>query len=160
MIRLLPYQVFALFLAKLQHLAKPVGFVMAIITSVIGFGLGGALFVRVTRGTRRARPALGLAIAVITWAFLTYGFLPFIEGGILGIPLTIAAPSPVLSMSLASAVYASVLVLLAGVPGGRRSDPPGRLRRQWPMSQPGQPGGASREGRRRASAEPASCSHR
>jgi len=126
MIRLLPYQVFALFLAKLQHLAKPLGFVMAIITSVIGFGLGGALFVRVTRGTRRARPVLGLAIAVVTWAFLTYGFLPFIEGGILGIPLTVAVPSPALPMALASAVYAAVLVLLAGVPGGQRSDPAGR----------------------------------
>ncbi len=151
MIRLLPYQVFALFLAKLQHLAKPLGFVMAIITSVIGFGLGGALFVRVTRGTRRARPALGLAIAVITWAFLTYGFLPFIEGGILGIPLTIAVPSPVLSMALASAVYASVLVLLAGVPGGQRSDPAGRLRAQGLTSQPGEPGAVPREGGRRAS---------
>jgi DMSO/TMAO reductase YedYZ molybdopterin-dependent catalytic subunit len=151
MIRLLPYQVFALFLAKLQHLAKPLGFVMAIITSVIGFGLGGALFVRVTRGTRRARPALGLAIAIITWAFLTYGFLPFIEGGILGIPLTVAVPSPALSMALASAVYASVLVLLAGVPGGQRSDPAGRLRAQGLTSQPCEPGDGPGEGGRRAS---------
>jgi len=127
MIRLLPYQVFALFLAKLQHLAKPLGFVMAIITSVIGFGLGGALFVRLARGTRRPRPALALTTALITWAFLTYVFLPFIESGILGIALTVTVPSPALSMALASAVYAAVLVWLAGVPGGQRTDP-GRLR--------------------------------
>src|SRR5690348_4288698 len=72
MIRLLPYQVFAVFLAKLQHLAKPLGFVMAIITSVVGFGVGGALYSRVTWQSRRARPLLALATAVITWLFLTY----------------------------------------------------------------------------------------
>ena len=44
MIRLLPYQVFALVLAKLQHLAKPLGFGMAIVAIVIGFGFGGAVY--------------------------------------------------------------------------------------------------------------------
>ena len=39
MIRLLPYQVFALILAKLQHAAKPLGFAMAIVSMLIGFGV-------------------------------------------------------------------------------------------------------------------------
>ena len=80
MIRLLPYQVFALFLEKLQHLAKPLGFVMAIVTSVIGFGLGGVLFAGIGRTTRRPRPLQALITAAVTWGFLTFVFLPFIPG--------------------------------------------------------------------------------
>ena len=123
MIRLLPYQIFALVLAKLQHLAKPLGLVMAIIASVIGFGLGGALYARVTRQSRRPRPVLALATAVLTWLFLTFAFLPFIQGDLLGVPLTAVVTSPAVPMALASAVYAVVLVGLAGAPqrdrGGR-----------------------------------------
>ncbi len=118
MIRLLPYQVFALFLAKLQHLAKPLGFAMAIITSVIGFGLGGVVYARASRGSHRARPVLALVTAVATWAFLTYVFLPLIEGGMLGVALSTVATSPVLPMALASVIFAATLVLLAGPTGG------------------------------------------
>jgi DMSO/TMAO reductase YedYZ molybdopterin-dependent catalytic subunit len=112
MIRLLPYQVFALFLAKLQHLAKPLGFVMAVVTSVIGFGVGGVVYAWATRRSRRPRPVLGLATAALTWVFLTYAFLPLIEGGALGVPLTTVVSSPWLPMALASIAYAAVLVLL------------------------------------------------
>src|SRR5215831_8254578 len=52
MIRLLPYQVFALILARLQHLAKPLGLVMAIVTLLIGFGFGGVLYAAVARRAR------------------------------------------------------------------------------------------------------------
>ena len=121
MIRLLPYQVFALILAKLQHLAKPLGFVLAILTSVIGFGLGGAAYVRASRVSRRSRPVLGLAVAAVTWLFLTYIFLPLIEGGALGVPLTTVVTSPALPMALASVVYAAVLVALAGPTGSREA---------------------------------------
>ncbi len=114
MIRLLPYQVFALVLAKLQHLAKPLGFAMAIIASVIGFGLGGAAYARASRGSRRGRPVLVLLTAAVTWLFLTGVFLPLIEGGTFGAPLTTVVTSPALPMALASVVYAAVLVLLAG----------------------------------------------
>jgi DMSO/TMAO reductase YedYZ molybdopterin-dependent catalytic subunit len=127
MIRLLPYQVFALILAKLQHQAKPLGFVLAIITSVIGFGIGGAAYARATRRSRRGRPVLALATAAVTWLLLTYVVLPLIEGGILGVPLTTVVTSPALPMALASAIYAAVLVLLAGpagAPGASRSQPP------------------------------------
>ena len=117
MIRLLPYQLFALVLAKLQHLAKPLGFAMAIVTSIVGFGLGGVVYAWGTRQTRRARPLLAAATAVITWVLLTYAFLPFIEGGFLGVPLTTLVTSPAVSMALASVVYAVVLVLLAGPAG-------------------------------------------
>ena len=119
MIRLLPYQLFALALAKLQHLAKPLGFVMAVVTSVIGFGIGGAAYAWATRQSRRGRPVLLVTTAVITWVVLTYAVLPFIEGGILGVPLTTIVTSPAIPMALASVVYAFVLVLLAG-PGGAR----------------------------------------
>ena len=128
MIRLLPYQIFALFLAKLQHLAKPLGFVMAIITSVIGFGLGGVVYARAGRGSHRARPVLALVTAIATWAFLTYVFLPLIEGGMLGVPLTTVVTSPVLPMALASVIYSAMLVLLAGPTGAYGfppSSPPG-----------------------------------
>jgi DMSO/TMAO reductase YedYZ molybdopterin-dependent catalytic subunit len=114
MIRLLPYQLFALALAKLQHLAKPLGFVMAVVTSVVGFGIGGAAYAWITRQTRRGRPALLVATAVVTWVLLTYAVLPLIEGGILGVPLTTLVTSPAVPMALASVVYAFVLVLLAG----------------------------------------------
>ena len=119
MIRLLPYQVFALILAKLQHLAKPLGFALAILASVIGFGLGGAAYVRASRASRRGRAVLGLLVAAITWVFLTYIFLPLIEGGALGVPLTTVVSSPALPMALASVIYAAVLVALAGPAGTR-----------------------------------------
>src|SRR5215470_18904390 len=66
MIRLLPYQVFALILAKLQHLAKPLGFVMAVVTSVIGFGVGGALYAWASQRSRRPGAVLGLLAAAVT----------------------------------------------------------------------------------------------
>jgi DMSO/TMAO reductase YedYZ molybdopterin-dependent catalytic subunit len=116
MIRLLPYQVFALVLEKLQHLAKPLGFVMAIVTSIIGFGIGGVLYAWASRQSTRPRLVLGLLTALITWVFLTYVFLPFIEGGILGIPLTTVVPAPALPMAIASLVYGLVLAALAGRP--------------------------------------------
>jgi DMSO/TMAO reductase YedYZ molybdopterin-dependent catalytic subunit len=119
MIRLVPYQVFALILAKLQHLAKPLGFAMAILASVIGFGLGGAAYVRASRASRRSRAVLALIVAAITWVFLTYIFLPLIEGGALGVPLTTVVSSPALPMALASVIYAAVLVALAGPAGTR-----------------------------------------
>jgi len=119
MIRLLPYQLFALVLAKLQHLAKPLGFVLAIVTSVIGFGFGGVVYAWGTRQTRRARPLLAALTAVITWVLLTYVFLPFIEGGFLGVPLTTLVTSPAVPMALASVVYAVVLAFLAGPAGVR-----------------------------------------
>jgi DMSO/TMAO reductase YedYZ molybdopterin-dependent catalytic subunit len=121
LIRLLPYQVFALFLAKLQHLAKPLGFAMAVLTSVIGFGLGGVVYARVRRASRRPRPLLVLVTAVITWLLLTYAFLPLIEGSLLGVPLTTVVTSPVVPMALASAAYAIVLGLLAGRGGPQRN---------------------------------------
>ncbi len=126
MIRLLPYQVFALFLAKLQHLAKPLGFAMAIIASVIGFGLGGAAYAWASRASRRGRPILALVTAAVTWLFLTYIFLPLIEGGILGVPLTTIVMFPALPMALASVIYAAVLVVV-GPPrahGRPASSPP------------------------------------
>jgi DMSO/TMAO reductase YedYZ molybdopterin-dependent catalytic subunit len=118
MIRLLPYQVFAEVLARLQHLAKPLGFVMAIVTSVVGFGLGGVLFARIARRTRRPRALQALIIAAVTWGFLTFVFLPFIQGGLLGVPLTTVVASPALPMALAAAVYGGLLAFLAG-PAGR-----------------------------------------
>ena len=133
MIRLLPYQVFALFLAKLQHLAKPLGFVMAVITCVIGFGLGGAAYARASRESRRARPVLAFVTAVATWLFLTYVFLPLIEGRILGVPLTTVVTAPVPPMALASVIYAAVLVLLvcpAGAQGHPSSSPQALAPRQ------------------------------
>jgi hypothetical protein len=44
MIRLLPYQVFALILSKLQHQAKPLGLLLSVLTTILGFGLGGILY--------------------------------------------------------------------------------------------------------------------
>ncbi len=113
MIRLLPYQVFALVLAKLQHLAKPLGFGMAIVAIVIGFGFGGAAYAWAGRRARWGRPVLSLLSAVTTWLFLMFVFLPVIEGDILGVPLTTLVTSPALPTALASLIYAAVLVLLA-----------------------------------------------
>ena len=118
MIRLLPYQLFAFILAKLQHLAKPLGFVMAIITILIGFGVGGVLYARLFRRSRGPRVMPAAVTALVTWLFLTFVFLPFIEGGALGVPLTVMISHPGAPMALASSVYAVLLVLLAGVPRG------------------------------------------
>jgi len=114
LIRLLPYQVFALILAKLQHVAKPLGFGMAVATVVIGFGLGGAAYARLARRAPWGRPVRALLTAGITWIVLTLGVLPLIEGSLLGVPLTTVVTSPALPMAIASAIYAAVLVLLAG----------------------------------------------
>src|SRR6516162_911280 len=65
MIRLLPYQLFALILAKLQHLAKPLGFFMAIVTSIIGFGAGGLLYGGLSRRSRHPRTVLAAVTALV-----------------------------------------------------------------------------------------------
>jgi DMSO/TMAO reductase YedYZ molybdopterin-dependent catalytic subunit len=92
-----------------------------VLTSVIGFGLGGVVYARVRRASRRPRPLLVLVTAVITWLLLTYAFLPLIEGSLLGVPLTTVVTSPVVPMALASAAYAIVLGLLAGRGGPQRN---------------------------------------
>ncbi len=114
MIRLLPYQVFALILAHLQHLAKPLGLMMSVLTTVIGFGLGGVLYARATRRTSWAPLWRGLTAAVITWLFLTFVFLPLIQGSTLGAPLTTVVSSPLLPIALASLAYGLVLAGLSG----------------------------------------------
>ena len=112
MILLLPFQVFALVLARLQHLAKPFGLAMAILTSVVGFGVGGIVYAWATRRSHRPRLLLGLLTAVITWLFLMFVFLPFIQGGILGMPLTTVVSAPALPMAVASLVYGLLLAVL------------------------------------------------
>ncbi len=128
MIRLLPYQVFALILAHLQHLAKPLGLIMSVLATVIGFGLGGVLYARATRRTSWAPLWRGLTAAAITWLFLTFVFLPFIQGSALGAPLTTTVSSPWLPMALASLAYGLVLAVLSGrspaVPEERRRTTP------------------------------------
>ena len=116
MIRLLPYQVFAQILAHLQHLAKPLGLVMSVVTTLVGFGLGGVLYAGLF-GRARWSPLLGAAVAAgVTWVVLTFGFLPLIEGGALGAPLTTLVTDPAVPMALASIAYALVLASLARVP--------------------------------------------
>jgi len=113
MIRLLPYQVFALVLARLQHLAKPLGLVMSIVATLIGFGLAGVLYA-VVAGRARWSPLRGAVVTVVVaWVVLTFGFLPLIEGGVLGAPLTTIVTAPALPMALACIAYALVLASLA-----------------------------------------------
>lgn len=112
MVRLLPYEVFALVLADLQHLAKPLGFAMAVVASLGGFGMGGVLYALAARKSRRSRLMLGMAAAAVTWVILTYAFLPVIQGGILGVPLTTVVSAPALPMALGSLAYG---LLLAGL---------------------------------------------
>jgi len=118
MIRVLPIQVFALVLARLQHLAKPLGFVMAIIATILGFGIGGAAYAWATRRSRRPRVVLGGLAALITWVFLTFVFLPVIEGGFLGAPLTTVVSAPLLPMAIASLVYGLLVASLCGPRAG------------------------------------------
>lgn len=116
MIRLLPYQVFALILARLQHLAKPLGLAMAIVVLLIGFGLGGVLYAAIAGRARWTVPRGAAVIAVVAWVVLTFGVLPLIEGGILGTPLTTIVTDPALPMALACVAYALVLAPLASRP--------------------------------------------
>ena len=113
MIRLLPYQVFALILARLQHLAKPLGLVMAVVVLLVGFGLGGVLYAGIAGRARWSPLQGGIVTAVVAWVVLAFGFLPLIEGGILGTPLTTVVTNPALPMALACVAYALVLALLA-----------------------------------------------
>jgi DMSO/TMAO reductase YedYZ molybdopterin-dependent catalytic subunit len=110
MVLLLPSPVFALLLAELQELAKPLAFAAATGTMLIGFGLGGVVY-RQVRSGRRSQPGLGLLAAVATWAFLAYIFLPFIEGGILGEPLTTPVPAPFLPVAVGSLAYGALLAV-------------------------------------------------
>jgi hypothetical protein len=114
MIRLLPYPVFALILANLQHLAKPVGLAMAVAISVIGFGGGGILYAWLASKSRWPRLRLGLVAGGVTWSFLTYVFLPFIQGRILGVPLTAVVSDPALPLGIGSLVYGVLLAVLIG----------------------------------------------
>ncbi len=128
MIRLLPYQVFAVILATLQHFAKPFGLVMAVAATVIGFGLWGLLYVWVAEPLRMPRRWLALAVAAATWLVLMFAALPLIEGGVLGVPLTTTVSDPAVPMAVASLVYGVVLVFLYGsgrVAGRARSPRPG-----------------------------------
>jgi DMSO/TMAO reductase YedYZ molybdopterin-dependent catalytic subunit len=130
MIRLLPFPVFALILATLQHWAKPLGFLMALITSLVGFGLGGVIYTRMAWDSRRPRLTRGLVAAAVTWVCLTYVFLPGIQGGILGAPLTTVVPAPALPMALGSLVYGLLMAGLSPQPGQRG------IRRDRPASGP------------------------
>jgi DMSO/TMAO reductase YedYZ molybdopterin-dependent catalytic subunit len=132
MIRLLPYQVFALILAKLQHQAKPLGLGMSILTTIIGFGLGGILYGRVARRVSWTPFGGGLATAAVAWLFLTFVFLPFIEGPALGAPLTTVVSSPLLPMALASLAYGLVLAAFSG-----RPDAPGPAEPRRPAAASG-----------------------
>ncbi|HLY21777.1 MAG TPA: molybdopterin-dependent oxidoreductase [bacterium] len=123
LVRLLPYPVFAFILAALQHFAKPLGFVIAVATSLIGFGVGGMLYVRAVGETRWPRPFLGLAAAAVTWVSLTYIVLPIIEGQVLGVPLTTVISAPALPMAIGSLVYGFFLATLnRPKPVGIRTD--------------------------------------
>lgn len=120
MIRLLPYQIFALILARLQHLAKPLGLVMAIVVLLIGYGTGGVLYAAVAGRVRWTVLQGAVVTAVAAWVVLTFGVLPLIEGGILGAPLTTVVTGPALPMALASIAYAIILASLARVPARRK----------------------------------------
>jgi len=120
LIRLLPYPVFGFILDRLQHLAKPLGFGMAILTILIGFGLAGVLYA-VCAGRARWSPLRGAIVtAVVAWVALTFGFLPLIEGGLLGTPLTTIVTDPAVPMALACIAYALVLASLVRVPARPR----------------------------------------
>jgi DMSO/TMAO reductase YedYZ molybdopterin-dependent catalytic subunit len=116
MVRLLPYPVFAEILAHLQHLAKPLGFVLAVAVTLAGFGLGGMLYAWLAPADLRSRALLGLAAALVTWVSLTYAFLPFVQGGILGAPLTTVVSAPALPMAIGSLIYGALLTCLIGAP--------------------------------------------
>jgi len=118
MVRLLPYPVFALILANLGELAKPLGFLAAVATSLIGFGVGGMLYARAAEKRRWRRPRSGLIVAAVTWAFLTYVFLPVIDGAMLGVPLATVVSAPALPIAVGSVVYG--LLLAAGIRNDRR----------------------------------------
>src|SRR5579875_3212272 len=118
MIRLLPYQVFALLLAHLQHLAKPLALAGAVALLLVGFGLGGEAAVRLVPSSR--------------W--------PGAFRAVLGVPLTTTVPHPALPFALASAVYGGLLAALSG--RGRRAVAPASL------SGPGGRGGAGDPGSR------------
>jgi DMSO/TMAO reductase YedYZ molybdopterin-dependent catalytic subunit len=121
MVRMLPYQAFALILATLQHTAKPLGFVMAVVASLIGFGIGGVLYTWVARKGRHPRLILGLVAAAVTWVFLTYVFLPIIQGGVLGVPLTTVVSAPSLPLAIGSLVYGLLLAGLSHQAGQARN---------------------------------------
>jgi len=113
MVRLLPYPVFAVILEHLQHLAKPLGFVSAIAASLVGFGAGGVAYTWLTRDSRQPRLILGVVAGAVTWVFLTYVFLPVVQGRILGEPLTTAVSDLALPLALGSLVYGVVLAGLS-----------------------------------------------
>ncbi len=146
MIRMLPLPVFAFILAKLQHLAKPLGFGMAVLASIVGFGAGGWVYAWATRRSRRPRVVLGLIAAAVTWVFLTFVFLPFIEGGLLGAPLTTVVSAPALPMALASAVYGLLLAALSG---------PSRTTRRAGAARPADGAGVPRDRGRAGGSGPA-----
>jgi DMSO/TMAO reductase YedYZ molybdopterin-dependent catalytic subunit len=109
MVRMLPYEVFALILANLQHLAKPLGFGVAVVASLIGFGVGGLLYARAAWESRWPRLGLGLIAAMVTWIALT------------------VVSAPALPMAIGSLVYGLLLAALnqptqVGI-GRRRPDP-------------------------------------
>jgi hypothetical protein len=110
--RLLPYPVFALILATFQQLAKPLGFAMAVVTSLAGFGVGGIWYGRVVEESRWPRPLLALGAAAVTWTSLTYVVLPVIQGEVLGVPLTTVVAAPALPMAIGSLLYGLVLATL------------------------------------------------
>ncbi len=114
MIRLLPYQIFAVVLARLQHLAKPLGLIMAVVTTVIGFGLLGLLYAWVAGRFRAPRLWLALATAAVTWLLLMFIGLPLIEGSLLGVPLTTTVSDPAVPMAVAGLVFGFVVAFLYG----------------------------------------------
>lgn len=98
---LLPNPVFAFLLAELQHLAKPLAFAAATGAMLIGYGLGGAAYAHIVPAGRRSRMHFGLVVAAVAWAF--------IEGEVLGEPLTTVVSAPMIPVAIGSLVYGTLL---------------------------------------------------
>lgn len=113
MVRLLPYQVFALILAHLQYLAKPAALVAAVLLILLGGGLGGVLAARLVPSHRASGPVRAAVIGAALWVLLLAVVLPVLEGSALGVPLTTRVTHPAVPMALASLVYGAVLAALS-----------------------------------------------
>src|SRR5579875_1465628 len=77
---LLAYRVFALLLAHLQHLAKPLALAGAVALLLVGFGLGGEAAVRLVPSSRWPGAFRAVLVALATWVILTWIVLPAVEG--------------------------------------------------------------------------------
>jgi len=105
----LPFPVFAWLLGMFQHAAKPLGFGLTVVLTLVGCGAGGLAFGWALRAPRRPRRFPPVAAAVATAVVLAGVLVLFLRAAGSGATLAAGLVAPTLPLAVAGVVYGLLL---------------------------------------------------